>query len=29
MATALAYRHFGIPEPGVDPQGRLFGGGPR
>jgi Holliday junction DNA helicase RuvB len=29
MATALAYRHFGIPEPGSDPQGRLFGGGPR
>jgi Holliday junction DNA helicase RuvB len=26
VATALAYRHFGVPEPGGAPQGRLFGG---
>jgi Holliday junction DNA helicase RuvB len=25
--TALAYRHFGLPEPGGSPQGRLFGAG--
>jgi Holliday junction DNA helicase RuvB len=24
VATAQAYRHFGIPEPGGAPQGRLF-----
>jgi hypothetical protein len=27
MATAQAYRHFGIPEPGGNPQARLFGNG--
>ena len=27
MATAQAYRHFGIPEPGGNPQARLFGDG--
>jgi holliday junction DNA helicase RuvB len=27
VATAQAYRHFGIPEPGGSPQGRLFGAG--
>ena len=27
VATAHAYRHFGLPEPDGSPQGRLFGGG--
>ncbi len=25
VATEAAYRHFGLPRPGADPQGRLFG----
>jgi len=28
VATAQAYRHFGLPEPGGSPQAQLFGGGP-